>query len=158
MVWRLFKIVVFNLILAHIVATILLGIRYLDPEKSWTVKYGIEGSSWYVYYVTAYYWGTIIVTTIGFGDISCGNWREAIVVSIIVMFTSIILGFNLSEFNNIFSNLRASSQKITLNKAIFKRMTIRDENNNATIDPSLKKQIYKFIEDEGLDKGDIQFT
>jgi hypothetical protein len=74
------------------------------------------------------------------------------------MFTSIILGFNLSEFNNIFSNLRAASQKITRNKVIFKRMIIRDENNNATINPSLKKQIYKFIEDEGLDKGDIQFT
>lgn len=37
-------------------------------------------------------------------------------------------------------------------------MIIRDENNNATIDPSLKKQIYKFIDDEGLDKGDIQFA
>jgi potassium voltage-gated channel Eag-related subfamily H protein 5 len=111
-----------------------------------------------VYYVTAYYWGTIIVTTIGFGDISCGNWKEAVVVSIIVMFTSIILGFNLSEFNAIFSNLRASSQKVSQKKAIFKRMVTRDENNNATIDPSLKKQIYKFIEDEGLDKGDIQFS
>lgn len=96
MIWRLFKIVIFNLILAHIVATILLGMSYLDPNQSWIVKYGIEGAPWYVYYIISFYWGTIIVTTIGFGDISCGNWREAIVISIIVMFTSIILGFNLS--------------------------------------------------------------
>jgi hypothetical protein len=43
MVWRLFKIVIFNLILAHIVATILLGISYLDTSTNWITKYGIEG-------------------------------------------------------------------------------------------------------------------
>jgi hypothetical protein len=37
-------------------------------------------------------------------------------------------------------------------------MIIRDENNNASIDPVLKKQIYKYIDDEGLDKGDLQFS
>lgn len=96
LLWRLTKILVFNFVLAHIVATILMGISYFDPAHSWIVKYGIDGSVWYVYYATSYYWGTIIVTTVGFGDISCGNWREAIVVSILVIFTTMILGFNIS--------------------------------------------------------------
>jgi hypothetical protein len=60
------------------------------------VKYGIDGRPWYVLYVSAYYWGAIIITTIGFGDISAGNWREAIVVAVMAMFACVILGFNIS--------------------------------------------------------------
>jgi hypothetical protein len=96
LLWSLTKILAFNFILAHIVATILMGISHFDSENSWIVKYGIDGSKWYVYYVISYYWGAIIVTTVGFGDISCGNWKEAIVVSILVIFTSMILGFNIT--------------------------------------------------------------
>jgi hypothetical protein len=145
-------------VLAHIVATILMGITAFQPDNNWITKYGIEGAPWYALYVTSYYWGAIIVTTVGFGDISCGNWKEAIVVSILVIFTSMILGFNISEFTNIFSQYRSSSHKVSHNNVIFKRMIIRDENNNASIDPVLKKQIYKYIDDEDLDKGDLQFS
>jgi hypothetical protein len=158
LLWRLTKILLFNFILAHIVATILMGISHFEPDSNWITKYGIDGDPWYVLYSIALYWGAIIVTTVGFGDISCGNWREAIVVSILVIFTSMILGFNITEFNNIFSQFRASSYKVSHNTVIFKRMIIRDENNNASIDPILKKQIYKYIDDERLDKGDLQFS
>jgi hypothetical protein len=37
-------------------------------------------------------------------------------------------------------------------------MIIKDENNNASIDPVLKKQIYKYINDKNFDKGDLQFS
>lgn len=36
-------------------------------------------------------------------------------------------------------------------------MIIRDQNNNARIDPVLKRQIYRCIDDKSIDKGDIQF-
>lgn len=75
-----------------------------------------------------------------------------------MIFTSMILGFNITEFNSIFSQFRTSNNKVSHDSVIFKRMIIRDENNNASIDPVLKKQIYKYIDDEGLDKGDLQFS
>jgi hypothetical protein len=96
LLWRLTKILAFNFVLAHIVATILLGISHFDSEESWIVKYGIEHSPWYEIYATSFYWGAIIVTTVGFGDIACGNWMEAIVVSVLVIFTSMILGYNIT--------------------------------------------------------------
>jgi cyclic nucleotide gated channel alpha 1 len=96
LLWHCTKIIIFNFILAHIVSVILLGISNFDVHNSWIVKYGIYGQPWYVLYLYAYYWGSIIITTVGFGDISAGNWREALVVVVIVMFACVILGFNIS--------------------------------------------------------------
>lgn len=75
LIWQLVKIMAFNFILAHIIGVILLGMSHFDSDHSWLVKYDIDGQPWYVLYASAYYWGTIIITTVGFGDISAGNWR-----------------------------------------------------------------------------------
>lgn len=41
------------------------------------VRLGIAEEVWYVKYVYAYYWGTTIMMTVGFGDVLPGlhNWR-----------------------------------------------------------------------------------
>lgn len=38
-------------------------------HTSWLTVKGIEDAPWFVRYVWAYYWGTTIMLTIGFGDI-----------------------------------------------------------------------------------------
>lgn len=58
-----------NLIIIHITSTILLGMAHLDPDNSWLAVRGITlDDDWQYFYYAAFYWGTIIVTTIGFGD------------------------------------------------------------------------------------------
>lgn len=157
MFWRMAKIACFNLITAHIVAVIFLAISHLEPSNNWLIKAGIERTDWYIQYVAAYYWAMIMITSIGFGDVSASNYREQIIVSFLALMGYLILGFNLSEFNSIFVVYRAQQNEIAYKKVIFRRLLNRDENNNASIDPVLKKQIYKYINDEKAEKGDIRF-
>lgn len=68
--WRLSKVIIFNVIIAHIVCTVLLAMALIDPENSWLTKYSIHDDSWTTKLIVAYYWGMILATTVGFGDIS----------------------------------------------------------------------------------------
>jgi uncharacterized membrane protein YiaA len=47
-------------------------------HTSWLTVKGIENTSWFEKYVWAYYWGTTIMLTIGFGDITATTYEEAL--------------------------------------------------------------------------------
>ena len=55
----------------------------LSENNSWLHKIGIENQPWYEKYAWSYYWGTTTMLTIGFGDISPANYREAICLTVI---------------------------------------------------------------------------
>lgn len=46
----------------------------IDYTQNWKVKFGISNAEWYVQYVWGYYWGTNIMLTVGFGDITATNY------------------------------------------------------------------------------------
>ena len=50
-------------------------ISWLDAEKNWLTKINAVDALWYEQYSWAYYWGTTIMLTIGFGDISPVNFK-----------------------------------------------------------------------------------
>ncbi len=52
----------------------------IDETQNWKVKFGINNAEWFVQYVWGYYWGTNIMLTVGFGDITATNYYEAIVL------------------------------------------------------------------------------
>lgn len=45
----------------------------IDPGHSWYQKINIENTHWLIRYIWGYYWGTTIMLTVGFGDISANN-------------------------------------------------------------------------------------
>jgi hypothetical protein len=46
----------------------------VDADENWHLKLGIVNSSWYIKYIWGYYWGTNIMLTVGFGDITAANY------------------------------------------------------------------------------------
>jgi hypothetical protein len=70
MIWKVSKILGLNILMIHIVSTILMAMTHINYGNNWFIKYDLMDSSWHYQYITSYYWATIIVTTIGFGDIS----------------------------------------------------------------------------------------
>ncbi len=44
-----------------------------DGSTNWRIKLGIESSIWYIKYIWGYYWGTNVMLTVGFGDITAAN-------------------------------------------------------------------------------------
>jgi hypothetical protein len=68
--WSLIKVVLFNFCFAHILAIILTAMANINySNTSWHTVKGIQNSMWFEKYTWAYYWGTTIMLTIGFGDI-----------------------------------------------------------------------------------------
>jgi cyclic nucleotide gated channel alpha 1 len=55
----------------------------IEPENSWLSKMHFDNLPWYEQYVWGYYWGTTVMLTVGFGDITPANFKEAIIVVII---------------------------------------------------------------------------
>jgi hypothetical protein len=50
--------------------------------------------------------------TVGFGDITPVNHKEAIVVSFIEIFSSLVLAYNISEIGSIVSSIRKSRETL----------------------------------------------
>ncbi len=69
----------------------------MDPDKSWYTKINIQQEHWFIRYVWGYYWGTNIMLTVGFGDISANNYIEAIFLIFIETFSCITLAYNISN-------------------------------------------------------------
>lgn len=46
----------------------------IDSGENWRLKMHIENAEWYIKYIWGYYWGTNIMLTVGFGDITATNY------------------------------------------------------------------------------------
>jgi hypothetical protein len=65
----------FNFCFAHILAILLTSISNIDPNYNWQTLKGIRNNWWFERYVWAYYWGTNIMLTVGFGDITASTYQ-----------------------------------------------------------------------------------
>lgn len=47
----------------------------LDSTNNWYIKNGLIDTHWIERYAWGYYWGTNIMLTVGFGDLSAANYK-----------------------------------------------------------------------------------
>ena len=107
------KIVLFNFCIAHILSIVLnlMGSMQFDGAGSWYVQKNInENSDWVVKYIWGYYWGSTIMLTVGFGDISAENHIEALILVFIETFACMIMAYNISEVSKILQNISEMDQ------------------------------------------------
>jgi hypothetical protein len=69
------KVFLTNFVFAHILAIILIMMTWINENQSWLEKIGAATAPWYERYSWAYYGGTTIMLTVGFGDIAAGNYQ-----------------------------------------------------------------------------------
>lgn len=71
--YGLFKVFLMNFVIGHFLSVFLNLMGNLDMQINWHIKLGISNSPWFIKYIWGYYWGTNIMLTVGFGDISATN-------------------------------------------------------------------------------------
>lgn len=81
--WALGKVFIINFIFAHCLAVLLISMSNIDQTNNWLTKINIQYRPWYEQYAWAYYWGSTIMLTVGFGDIAASNYKEAICITFI---------------------------------------------------------------------------
>lgn len=127
-IWNLIRILVFNVIFANFVAAFLLSISFINPDDNWISAKLIANNlietdaPWYKTYIWSYYWACTIMMTMGFGDITPIEFRQAICIAFLELFTCIVLAYNISEVGNIITAMRTPSTELHKKIGILRRM------------------------------------
>lgn len=106
------------------------------------MKINAHTSPWFEQYVWAYYWGTTIMLSVGFGDLSASNYQEAICLIFIETFSCIALAYNVNCVGSLINNIRA--QDIEKNRKI-KILNQLCERNN--ISEPLFSKVNNYLEE-----------
>lgn len=101
-----------------------------DWEKTWMIGASIQDADWSIQYVTAYYFTTVTMITVGYGDILPKNQFEMMLCVVTMMIACGVFGYSLNEvaliFNNFFRVDTEVRQKIS---AIQRFMSKKSINN-----------------------------
>jgi hypothetical protein len=47
----------------------------INKNENWLIKFQKNNAPWHQQYIWGYYWGTTIMLTVGFGDITPANYQ-----------------------------------------------------------------------------------
>lgn len=114
----------------------------LQEESGWYDIMQIRDNPWIDKYVWGYYWGTTIMLTVGFGDISATNTTEAISLIFIETLSCIILAYNINCVGLLINKMKADSNEKKQRLKYFHKMC--EENK---VNPELETKISNFIEE-----------
>ena len=140
--WDLAKIFLTNFLFAHVLAIFLIMMTWMDERKSWLSKIASISAPWYEQYAWAYYGGTTIMLTVGFGDIAAANYKEAICLTFIETMSCITLAYNIHCVGTLISSIR--NEEMEKNKKL-KMLKNLSEKNNISRDLTFK--INNFIKE-----------
>lgn len=107
--YGLIKVFITNFAIGHILSILLNLMATINDAENWYIKSGIQHSAWYIKYIWGYYWGTNIMLTVGFGDISATNHYEAIILVFIETFSCVTLAYNISHVGALIQSIRANN-------------------------------------------------
>ncbi len=121
--YGLIKVFLLNFSIGHILSIFLNLMAGLSPDgQNWYQKVDIVNEPWSSKYIWGYYWGTNIMLTVGFGDISAKNTTEAIILIFVETLSCITLAYNISCVGSIISELKAENDEKKKRLKYFHRM------------------------------------
>lgn len=110
----LVKVFLISILVSHIFAcSWYLAADISRNELNWLSKADVLNSSWQVQYLYAFYWASITMMTVGYGDISPQNQNEIIVCVISVILGCGVYAYNIGSIGMILQDLNKENSEFT---------------------------------------------
>lgn len=103
--FSLLKLLVTVLYSAHIITCIWLFVCRMESEQgtiSWMEKSEVEDSEWYIKYLYSYYFTTVTMVSVGYGDITPASNSEKVIGIGTMLFTCGVFGYTMNKIGSIF--------------------------------------------------------
>lgn len=101
------------MIIAHLLSCLWIKIAKIEDDLggySWLLKRNIDKEEWYIQYIESYYFNTVTMVTVGYGDIYPVTPAEQ-VVSIVIMIVSCgVFAYSVNTIGVVFTNLAGEEQ------------------------------------------------
>ncbi|CAD8051611.1 unnamed protein product [Paramecium primaurelia] len=127
---------------AHIIACIwhYVGENTQHFQNSWIIENKLNEETVWHRYNTAFYWATMTMTTVGYGDFSAKNQVEMIASSIIMFFSSYAFAYTMSSIGIILKNVYDTKQ--TYKKNLIQMIQYMSKNQ---VDESTQGRIRNYL-------------
>ncbi|KAL4489963.1 hypothetical protein ABPG72_010862 [Tetrahymena utriculariae] len=109
--------------------------------STWINLMNIQDETWDIQYIYSYYFITVTMTTVGYGDVRPTNPLEVGVCSFLMMICCFMFGFTINSIGEIFQNFFIKEKNI-----LQKRSVIADYMNRKEISTSTQKSIFEYLE------------
>ncbi|CAD8084669.1 unnamed protein product [Paramecium sonneborni] len=141
---ELFKLLLVLFFVLHCYSCLWYFVGYysqLNSEKgSWLEFYHIENETWQVQYLYSFYFSTVTMFTIGYGDVVPISYLERIVAILYMMICSIQLSYSVSTVGAIIDTISAYGQE-----KMRKMRKINTYMQNRKIEYQLQYQIREYL-------------
>lgn len=146
---NLMKLVMLILCLAHWLACLAYVIATNEPDvmRTWIGNYGIADATWDIKYVTALYWCTTTMVTIGYGDVKAVTDLERIFIVFSMVLASGVFGYATNSIILIFES-RSPEQMQLDNKIGIIKKYIKRKNLSADLQDRIKNYMEWLAEEE----------
>ncbi|KAL4505166.1 hypothetical protein ABPG72_016233 [Tetrahymena utriculariae] len=154
----LIKLILNILFFSHIFGCIWLFIglqQYHQNQTNWMRKIFMEDDIWANQYIAAYYFSTVTMITVGYGDIVPSNNLERVVSVGTMLISCVIFAYTISQIGQIFSDLFSQDRQM---KEFF--YIINDYMDNKNINFSLQYRIREYLDyywrEQDQNKSDLE--
>ncbi|KAL4459920.1 hypothetical protein ABPG74_003446 [Tetrahymena malaccensis] len=116
-----------------------LSMKYLDA--SWIQTQNLQNQSWYQQYLEAFYFCSVTMATVGYGDIVPKSTIEIGFCIVMVFFASAVFGFAVNTIQSILYDFTKNEKLLTQNLVIIKSYL-----HKKSINDNLSKDVTEYLE------------